>query len=83
MPNINVTVNESTYREARIWAAIHNTNVSEMVRRFLDMVAHDAVTELAANATPPAERLESIASTFNEVSEMPVRLRLRRDKFHL
>ncbi len=34
MLNINVTVEETTYRNARVWAAIHNTNVSQMVRRF-------------------------------------------------
>ncbi len=70
MPNINVTVNETTYREARIWAAIHNTTVSEMVRRFLDLVAHDAVMELAGNANSPDQRLESIASMFNAHSEL-------------
>jgi hypothetical protein len=80
MPNINITVDETTYREARIWAAVHNTNVSEMVRRFLDIVAHDAVAEWAGNATPPDERLEAIASTFNEDFELPVIPRNLRDK---
>ncbi len=83
MPNINITVNDTTYREARIWAALHNTNVSEMVRRLLDLVAHNAVSELAGNAPPPDERLEVIASTFNEFSKPPVVSRYRPRKLHL
>jgi hypothetical protein len=39
MPSINVTVEESTYHNARVWATMHNTYVSQMVRRFLEMVA--------------------------------------------
>jgi hypothetical protein len=81
MPNINVTVSDSTYREARIWAAIHNTNVSQVVREFLDMVAHDSVRLLQGAANPPAERIEAIASTFNDFSDLPVIQRTRPDKY--
>ena len=54
MPNINVTVEETTYRNARLWAAIHNTNVSQMVRRFLDMVAEGEVADLAQAHVAPS-----------------------------
>jgi hypothetical protein len=32
MPNITVTVSEASYRQARVWAAIHNTSVSAIVQ---------------------------------------------------
>lgn len=36
MKNITVTVQDETYREARVWAAKENTTVSAIVRRFLE-----------------------------------------------
>ncbi len=35
MPNITVTVDEDTYREARIAAAARGTSVSALVKRYL------------------------------------------------
>ncbi|MFZ2078506.1 MAG: hypothetical protein WAV38_17980 [Xanthobacteraceae bacterium] len=49
MKNITVTVDEETYRRARIKAAERDTSVSALVTRFL--------TELAAGETD-AERLK-------------------------
>jgi hypothetical protein len=36
MKNITVTVQDETYREARVWAAKQSTTVSALVRRFLE-----------------------------------------------
>jgi hypothetical protein len=36
MKNITVTVQDETYREARVWAAKQSTTVSAQVRRFLE-----------------------------------------------
>jgi hypothetical protein len=36
MRNITVTVTDDLYRLARIWAALHNTTVSALVREFLE-----------------------------------------------
>ena len=54
MPNINVTVEETTYRNARVWAAMNNTNISQMVRRFLDTVAEGEVADLAQARLAPS-----------------------------
>jgi len=80
MPNINVTVEETTYRNARVWAAMHNTNISQMVRRFLDMVAEGEVADLAEDATSADERVESIAYNFKQsyktsLTPLPFRLK--------
>jgi hypothetical protein len=34
--NITVAVSDGTYRKARVWAAKHNTSVSEIVQTLLD-----------------------------------------------
>jgi hypothetical protein len=36
MPNITVSVDFRTYREARVWAAQNDTTVTALVRRFLE-----------------------------------------------
>lgn len=82
MPNINVTVEETTYRNARVWAAMHNTNVSQMVKQFLDMVAEGEVPDLAEDANPAGEQMESIAYNFKQryktpLTHSPLRLKLR------
>ncbi|PVM87450.1 DUF6364 family protein [Caulobacter endophyticus] len=41
MKNITVSIDEETYRRARIKAAEQDTSVSAMVRRFLVEVAQD------------------------------------------
>ena len=66
MPNITVTYDQTVYSDARVWAAMHNTNISQMVRRFLDMVAEGEVADLAQHANSPDERMESIACNFKQ-----------------
>jgi hypothetical protein len=81
MPNINVTVEETTYRNARVWAATNNTNVSQMVRQFLDMVAEGEVADLAEGANSANERMKSITYNFKQhyktpLTPLPFRLKL-------
>jgi hypothetical protein len=49
MPNITVSVDFRTYREARIWAAEHDTTVTALVRSFLESLhlSHDSKAERA------------------------------------
>ncbi|HUV68321.1 MAG TPA: hypothetical protein VMW15_01580 [Terracidiphilus sp.] len=46
--NITVSVDEETYRAARIWAACNNTSVSAVVRDLLKRLR-------GARRTPPAK----------------------------
>jgi hypothetical protein len=71
MPNITVTVDESIYRNVRVWAAIHNTTVSGLVRRFFQMITHDSIDGHEPQQDLPAGRLEDLAATFNRTPEMP------------
>ncbi len=36
MKNITISIDDETYRNARIWAALHNTSVSAVVRDLLE-----------------------------------------------
>jgi hypothetical protein len=51
MPNITVTVSESAYRQARIWAATHNTSVSAVVQYCIEHLPAMKVAEKGAAAT--------------------------------
>jgi hypothetical protein len=82
MPNINVTVEETTYRNARVWAAMHNTNVSQMVRQFLDMVAEGEVAALAEGANSANERMKSITYNFKQHYKTPLTPLPFRPKLH-
>jgi len=71
MPNITISVDESTYRKARVWAAIHNTTVSALVRDFLQLLTRDSLGGNQPQPAIPAAHLESLASTFNQLSPRP------------
>lgn len=74
MKNITVTVDEETYRKARIKAAEQDTSVSALVKRFL--------TELAAGESE-AERLRREERALRErVSKFRAADRLSREDVH-
>jgi hypothetical protein len=50
MRNITVTVSDEAYRQARVWAAHHDTSVSAVVQHLLTTLPGIA---RAANAFPP------------------------------
>ncbi len=58
MPNITVTVSESAYRQARVWAAKNNTSVSAVVQYCIERlpnlpIARKAAVATARRVTPP------------------------------
>lgn len=65
MPNITVAVSESAYRQARIWAATHNTSVSAIVQHCIEHLPTMRLTAQATAATarrsrqPPASAGEA------------------------
>lgn len=74
MKNITVTVDEETYRRARIKAAERDTSVSALVTRFL--------TELAAGETD-AERLKREERALRErIGSFRAADRLAREDVH-
>ncbi|MDR7116728.1 hypothetical protein [Caulobacter sp. BE254] len=74
MKNITVTVDDETYRRARIKAAERDTSVSALVRQFL--------TEVAADEGR-AERLRRLeAETRAQITDFVVGDRLSRDELH-
>lgn len=74
MKNIIVTVDDETYRRARIKAAQRDTSVAELVKRFL--------TELAAGESD-AERLKREEHGLRErISAFRAGDRLSRDDVH-
>lgn len=74
MKNITVTVDDETYRRARIKAAERDTSVSALVRQFL--------TEVAADESR-AERLRRLeAETRAQITDFVVGDRLSRDELH-
>jgi hypothetical protein len=38
--NITVSINDSVYRDARVWCARRNTSISAVVQRFLEDLPH-------------------------------------------
>jgi len=74
MKNITVTVDDETYRRARITAAERETSVSALVKRFL--------IELAAGESE-AERLRREERTLRErIKDFCAADRLSRDQVH-
>ena len=74
MKNITVTVDDDTYRRARIKAAERDTSVSALVARFL--------TELAAGETD-AERLKREERALRErIGNFSAADRLAREDLH-
>ncbi|MGB6742998.1 MAG: hypothetical protein WBE38_05005 [Terracidiphilus sp.] len=51
MPNITVTVSESAYRKARVWAAEHNTSVSAVVQYCIERLPRLPIAQKGAIAT--------------------------------
>lgn len=74
MKNITVTVDDETYRRARIKAAEKDTSVSALVRQFL--------TEVAADESR-AERLRRLeAETRARITDFVAGDMLSRDELH-
>ena len=74
MKNITVTVDDETYRRARMTAAERDTSVSALVKAFL--------TELAANESD-AERLKREERALRErISSFRAANRLSREDVH-
>jgi post-segregation antitoxin (ccd killing protein) len=74
MKNITVTVDDETYRRARIKAAEKDTSVSALVRQFL--------TEVAAGESRD-ERLRRLeAETRAQITDFVVGDMLSRDELH-
>ncbi len=74
MKNITVTLDDETYRRARIKAAEQNTSVSALVKRFL--------TEIAAGESEP-ERLKREERVLRErIVSFRAADRLPRDDIH-
>lgn len=74
MKNITVTVDDETYRRARIKAAEKDTSVSALVRQFL--------TEVAADESR-AERLRRLeAETRAQITDFVAGDMLSRDELH-
>jgi plasmid stability protein len=75
MKNITVSVDDETYRRARIAAAEQETSVSALVRRFL--------TEIATRETE-RERLKRREAALREcIADFRAADRLPRDDVHL
>ena len=74
MKNITVTVDDETYRRARIKAAEKDTSVSALVRQFLTEVAADESRD---------ERLRRLeAETRAQITDFVVGDMLSRDELH-
>jgi len=74
MKNITVTVDDETYRRARVKAAELETSVSALVKRYL--------AELASGESE-FERLERMESELRkQVTNFSARDRLSRDELH-
>jgi len=74
MKNITVTVDDDTYRLARIKAAERDTSVSALVRQFL--------TELAAEQSDPERLLQQERNLRARVTNFSASDRLPRDELH-
>lgn len=54
--NITVSINDSVYRDARVWCARRNTSISAVVQRFLEDLPHIKTSRqfpLSDAAAPP------------------------------
>ncbi|HTW79181.1 MAG TPA: hypothetical protein VME23_06555 [Terracidiphilus sp.] len=71
MPNITIRLDDSMLRHVRIWAAIHDTTVTEVVREFLQFLTRGSNDSLEPRETVPVGLLEELAETFNSDSELP------------
>jgi hypothetical protein len=69
MPNITVTVSESAYRQARIWAATHNTSVSAIVQYCIERLPTMRLSVEATAAT--ARRRKQPSAPAAEAGDTP------------
>jgi plasmid stability protein len=74
MKNITVSVDEDTYRRARIKAAEKDTSVSALVRKFL--------TELAAEESDPERLLREERNLRSRVTNFSASDRVSRDELY-
>jgi plasmid stability protein len=74
MKNITVSVDDETYRRARIKAAAEDTSVSAIVKRFL--------TEFAAGEAPFERMKREEAELRAKIGSFRARDRLSRDEVH-
>ncbi len=51
MPTVTITISESAYREARTWAARHNTSVTAIVQYCINRLTFLPIARKAAVAT--------------------------------
>jgi hypothetical protein len=63
MPNITVTVSEDVYRNARVWAAQHDTSISAIVQYCIERMPGLPIAQRAAAAI--ARRPKEIEKTGN------------------
>jgi hypothetical protein len=60
MPNLCIRLPEQICKNARVWAALHDTTVTEAVRLFLDRLPHYSTTRIgAASARSAAGRAQT------------------------
>jgi plasmid stability protein len=74
MKNITVTIDEDTYRRARVKAAERDTSVTAMVRQFL--------TEVVAGESDEERLKREEASIRESIVSFRASDRLRRDALH-
>lgn len=75
MKNITVSVEDETYRKARIAAAARDTSVSALVRDYLKSLA-------ATPSTDDREAVQVLFSTLDKARHFRASKRLSRDEVH-
>ena len=75
MKNITVSVDDATYRKARIAAAEQDTSVSALVKQFLTGLARNETSDFAALAAAERE-LRARVQAFRAADRVP------RDELH-
>jgi hypothetical protein len=75
MPNVTVQVSRETYRNARIWCAQNNTNVSRIVRDILEFLPHMSALRIAlyrsTNSAAPTAAEQPAGTGSRERSRTP------------
>ncbi len=71
MPYITITVDESPYRDVRLWAATHNTTATQVVRSFLQVLTYPPIDSVELKETLHDGLLEEHAELFNSHSRLP------------
>jgi hypothetical protein len=78
MPNVTITLTQEAYRNARIWAAKHDTTVTAAVRIFLEKAPEFSAAKLGVprrgdSPAPanPAAKTQTSSAAQNEKSDEP------------